>query len=425
MKRFHLLHLLVAGLLVVQTVAAEPANRSDSIANSGAIGNGKTLNTKAIQSTIDRLAASGGGTVVVPEGEFLSGAIFLKPGVNLRLEKNAVLKGSTDMTNYPERRIRIEGHYEEHYTPALVNAEGCDGLQITGEGTLDGSGQTVWDLFWKLRDAAPDKKNFKNLSIPRAQLCIINHSKNVLVDGITFKDSQYWNLHLYRCRDVTVKNARFQVPDDVKRAPSTDGIDVDSCQNVEIQGCYFSVTDDSVCMKGSKGPEALNDKDSPPVEHVRVSDCTFKRGDAAVTCGSEATVVRDLIVENCRVIGAMNVLCLKLRSDTPQHYEDIHFRGLTLDNAGGSLVRIAPWTQYTDLKGQQPPKSTVRNISISNVKGRYGKFGTIRSNRGQTEISDITLENVDVQLKDAKLNVSDAKNLKFENITVNGKPFSR
>ncbi len=122
-----------------------------------------------------------------------------------------------------------------------------------------------------------------------------------------------------------MQNARFQVPDDYKRAPSSDGIDVDSCQDVGIKGCYFSVTDDSVCMKGSKGPDALNDKESPPVERVRVSDCTFKRGDAAVTCGSEATAVRDLVVENCRIIGAMNVLnCLKLRSDTPQQYEDIH-----------------------------------------------------------------------------------------------------
>jgi len=393
------------------------------ITHYGAVGDGKTLNTLAIQSAIDKSAAAGGGTLLVPQGEFLSGALFLKPGVNLHLEKDAVLKGTTDMTNYPEGRIRIEGHFEEHYTPALVNAEGCDGLQITGEGTLDGNGLPIWEEFWKLHDAAPDKKNFKNLSIPRAQLCIINNSKNVLVDGVTFKDSQYWNLHLYNCRNVTVQNARFQVPDDYKRAPSSDGIDVDSSQDVEIKGCYFSVTDDSVCMKGSKGPNALDDKDSPPVEHVRVSDCTFKRGDAAVTCGSEATIVHDLVVENCHVIGAMNVLNLKLRSDTPQQYEDIHCRGLTLDNAGGVLVKIAPWTQYTDLKGQPPPKSTVRNITFSDVKGRYGKFGVIQGNPGQTEISDITLENMNVNLKDAHLKAgNDVKNLKFENVMLNGKP---
>jgi alpha-L-rhamnosidase len=395
-----------------------------SIRDFGAVGDGTTLNTKAIQAAIDQLAANGGGTVVIPKGTFLSGAIFLKPRVNLYLDQDAVLKASTNMNNFPKRRIRIEGHFEKHYPPALVNAEGCDGLQITGGGTLDGNGRPTWDLFWKLHNAAPDKKNFENLSIPRAQLCIINHSTNVLIEGVTFKNSKYWNLHPYDCRNVTVQNARFQVPDDCKRAPSTDGIDVDSCQDVEIKGCYFSVTDDCIAMKGSKGPDALNDKESPPVEHVRVSDCTFKRGDAAVTCGSEATIVRDLVVENCRITGAMNVLDLKLRSDTPQQYEDVHIRGLMLDNAGGMLVKISPWTQYTDLKGQPPPKSVVRNITVSNVRGHFGSFGLIQPNPGQTEISDIKLENIDVQLNDKQLKAGKVKDLRFENVTVNGKRFA-
>ena len=390
----------------------------------GAVADSTTLNSEKIQAAIDQLAAKGGGTLVVPKGVFLSGALFLKPGVNLHLEKDAVLKGSTDMKQYPGRRIRIEGHIEEHYTPALINAEGCNGLQITGEGTLDGSGRPIWDLFWKLRNASADRHNFKNLSIPRAQLCIVNNSKNVLISGITFKDSQYWNLHLYNCQTVTVQNARFQVPDDYKQAPSTDGIDVDSCRNVEIKGCTFSITDDCIAMKGSKGPDALSDKDSPPVEHVRISDCVFKRGHAAVTCGSEATIVRDLMVERCRVLGAMNVLHFKLRSDTPQLYEDIHYRDITLDGTGGMLVNMSHWSQYTDLKGAPPPQSTVRNITISNIRGNYGEFGVIEGNRGQTTIGDITLENIDIRLKDGKLKAAGVNNLKTTNITVNGKPWS-
>jgi alpha-L-rhamnosidase len=394
-----------------------------SIAEVGAVGDGTTLNTEKIKSAIDQLAAKGGGTVVIPKGVFVSGALFLKPGVNLHLDKDAVLKGTTDMRNYPERRIRIEGHFEEHYTPALVNAEGCDGVQITGEGTLDGTGRPVWDQFWKLRNAAADKKNFRNLSIPRAQLCIINHSKNVRVEGVTFKDSQYWNLHLYDCRGVTVRGARFQVPDDYKQAPSTDGIDVDSCQDVEIKGCHFSVTDDCICMKGSKGPMAMEDKDSPPVEHVRISDCTFTRGNGALTLGSEATIVRDVVVEHCKVTGSVHLAMLKLRPDTPQHYEDIHYRDIVLDGTG-TILTIRPWTQYADLKGQPPPKSVVRNVTLTDVKGRAGSFGVIRGNPGQTEISDVTLEDIDVKLKDGKFDGSQVKNLKIENVVVNGKPLA-
>jgi len=401
------------------------AESSASIVEFGAVGDGVTLNTSKIQSGIDELAAKGGGTLVIPKGVFLSGALFLRPGVNLHLEKDATLKCSTDMKDFPERRTRIEGHFEEHFNPALINADKCDRLLITGQGTLDGAGRPIWDLFWKLRNAAPDPNNFKNISVPRARLCIIENSSNVVLDGITFKDSQFWNLHLYKCRDTVVQNARFQVPDDYKQAPSTDGIDVDSCQYVAIKSCYFSVTDDCIAMKGSKGPMASSDKDSPPVEHTRVSDCTFKRGNAVVTLGSEATVVRDVVVENCKVIGPVNVAMLKLRSDTPQDYEDIHYRNITLEHAGsGSILIINPWRQYTDLKGQPPPKSTVRNITLSNIKGRFGALGTIRGNPGQAGISDITFQNIDVQLKSEKLKANDAMNLKIENVTVNGKPLS-
>src|SRR5438067_1145503 len=103
----------------------------------GAVGDGQTLNTKTIQSAIDHAAQSGGGAVVIPEGVFLSGAIFLKPGVNLRLDERAVLKGSTDIKDYPKMKTRIEGHFEP-WIPALVNADEADHLRISGSGTLDG-----------------------------------------------------------------------------------------------------------------------------------------------------------------------------------------------------------------------------------------------------------------------------------------------
>lgn len=409
--------------LPLAIVAAPEAGRTASIVEFGAVGDGATLNTEKIQSAIEQLGAKGGGTVVVPPGVFMTGALFLKPGVNLHLEKDAVLKGTSVMTNYPEQRIRIEGHFEEKYSSGLINAEGCDGLQITGAGTLDGNGRPIWDLFWKLRKAATERKNFRNLSIPRAQLCIINNSKNVLVDGVTFKDSQYWNLHLYNCTTVRVQNARFEVPDDYKQAPSTDGVDVDSCQDVEITNCFFSVTDDCIAMKGTWRPFALEDTASMPVDRVRISGCTFKRGGAALTCGSDASVARNLILEGSRVIGAMPVLLCKLRADTPQTYENIEVRNITVDHPGCTVLAILPWIQYIDLQGQPPPKSTVRNITVSGVKGRAKSLAAIMPNPGQTTISDITLRDIDVRVGSEKLRIAKGiSNLKFENVSMNGKP---
>ena len=299
--------LILSSPLWAVAAADAAVSRNASITDFGAVADDATINTKPIQAAIDHLAGRGGGTVVVPQGVFVSGALFFKPKVNLLLQKDAVLKCSTDMANFPVQRTRIEGHFEEKFNPALINAKGCDGFRISGEGTLDGAGRPIWDLFWKLRAAAPNPGNFPNIGVPRARMALIESSRGVTVEGITFKDSQFWNLHLYKCQDVLVRQARFEVPDDYRQAPSTDGIDVDSCQKVTVDGCYFSVTDDCIAVKGSKGPHAMEDTDSPPVEHIRVRNCTYKRGGGVLTLGSEATIVRDAIVENCKVIGNVGV----------------------------------------------------------------------------------------------------------------------
>ena len=418
---FILVSLMPAPAGLRAQVAGDPL-KCLSIADSGAVADGKTLNTKAIQEAIDLLATGGGGTLVVPKGIFLTASIFLKPGVNLHLEEGAVLKGSTNASDYPRMRTRIEGHYEQNFLPALVNADRCDRLNISGTGILDGSGEPYWQAFWAGHAA---NKSFKNLDVLRPQMALIENSEGVRITGITFKDSPFWTLHLYRCSNALVENVRFEVPDG-KKCPSSDGIDVDSCQNVTIRGCTFRVDDDCICMKGSKGPLAMEDTDSPPVEHIRIENCIFERGHGVVTLGSEATVVRDVVVENCKSTGPIVLARLKLRPDTPQRYEDIHFRNITLDNSGGGVIlSVQPWNQYFDLKGQQPPKSIVRNVTLSDIKGCYGSFGVFNNIPRQSDISDITLKDFNVQLKGEKLNGCDeVKNLKLENVTVNGKAFT-
>lgn len=421
-RRAIVLSSLAAPLAGLASPAGAAAPLRMSIIDSGAVADSATVNTGAIQKSVDRLAAGGGATVVVPPGVFVSGALFMKPGVHLHLEAGAVLRCSTDMRHFPTRRTRIEGHFADSFNPALVNADGCDGFTLSGQGVLDGAGRPIWDQFWRLRNASPKGSNFPNIGVPRARLVLIERSADVTVDGVTFRDSQFWNLHLYRCQRVVVRRARFEVPDDVEQAPSTDGIDLDSCQHVRIEGCYFSVTDDCIAAKGSKGPFALDDKDSPPVIDVRVRDCEFRRGHSVMTLGSEATLVRDVRVEGCRITGSMHsVAMLKLRRDTPQHYEDIHLRDITIDSDRGALISIQPWVQYTDLKGAAPPASIVRNLSMTGITGRTDRFGNIRPNAGQTTIEDILFKDIDVRLNVGRLDAHGVRNLRLENVRVNGR----
>jgi Glycosyl hydrolases family 28 len=141
-----------------------------------------------------------------------------------------------------------------------------------------------------------------------------------------------------------------------------------------------------------------------------------------VTIGSEATIVRDVVVERVKVTGPMPLVRLKLRPDTPQLYEDIHYRDITLESTG-ALIEVRPWKQFFDLKGQPPPQSVVRNVTLSNVKGSFGSFGEIQGNPGQTAISDIRLENIEVHLKDEGLKTVEVKDLRIKNVKVNGRPF--
>lgn len=404
--------------LFVYQAKAQASKKNGYIANiaeHGASGDGTTLNTIAIQAVIDECAQKGGGTVLIPKGDFLSGALFLKPGVNLEIQEGATLKGSTDIKDYPKANTRIEGHFEP-WPAALLNGDKVDHLRITGAGTLDGNGAPFWKEFYRRRD---ENSKTTNLNVERPRLTFIQNSNDVQISGITFHNSGFWNLHLYRCSNLLVENCRFVALNGPKpnNAPSSDGIDVDCSQDITISKCFFSVGDDCIALKGSKGPFAMQDKDSPPVERIHIRDCIFEAGGGIVTFGSEATIVRDVDVERC-ITRKPTVLRLKLRPDTPQLYENIRLNDITLEG-GGVIFNISPWSQYFDLKGQQPPKSMVRNIIISNVKGTGASFGKIIGNPN-TEFGDILLKNVDVKLKKTEFEIGNLKDPRFENVIVNG-----
>jgi alpha-L-rhamnosidase len=413
---------LAAVTMMLLTLAPVLRGADVNIADFGANADGTTLCTAAIQQTIAAAASAGGGNVVLPRGTYLSGAIFLKPGVNLRIEKDAILLGSTNIDDYPPMPTRIEGH-TQIWRPALVNADKCDGLRITGGGTIQGGGKPYWDAFWSRYKA--DKKT-KNLDVDRPRNVFIRDSSGVVVSGVSLRESGFWNLHLYRCQNATIENVDIRTP---PGAPSTDGIDVDSCQDITIRGCYISVDDDNIAIKGSKGPLADKDEQSPAVERIHITGCTFAHGHGAVTLGSEACHVKGVLVEDCKVEpdpGSANaahrtiLVRLKLRPDTPQHYEDLHFRNITLSGRA-DLISIAPWTQYFDLRGQPEPSQLVENVTIENVTGAAGGFGQIAGPR-KAIIRNITLKDIDLRLENPKVKIEKVDDLKVENVKINGAP---
>lgn len=378
------------------------------VTNFGAVGDGVTLNTSKIQHVIDMAAAEGGGVVLIPEGVFLTGALFFKPGTQLVVEKKGVLKGSDDITHFPIMPSRMEGKNLDYF-PAVVNAYGVDHFSISGGGIIDGNGLKYWKAFWQRRAENPD---CTNLEVSRPRLIFIQHSNHVQIRDMRLQNSGFWTTHLYQCNYIKILNTRITSPYEPVKAPSTDAIDLDVCKNVLIDGCYLSVNDDAIALKGGKGPDANHNPLNGSNENIIIQNSQFGKCHGALTCGSESIHNRNIILRNITVEGADRVLWLKNRPDTPQLYEYI-----TVENVYGQATRLLfakPWRQFYNLEGKDKNLLSVSNhITFRNI---YLKCNTLADiDITETDrLKNFTFENMMIHTNKGEINES-----LFDGIEVN------
>ena len=159
------------------------------------------VNTQKIQKLIDTIHASGGGVLVFPEGEFLSGALFFKEGVHLCVKKGCVLKGSDDISDYPIVKTRIEGE-TCLYVSALINVDSVSSFCAFGGGVIDGNGEKSWKAFWARREWNP---NCSNKDEQRPRLVYLSNCTNSMIVGVTLKNSHFWTTHIYKSKYVKIK----------------------------------------------------------------------------------------------------------------------------------------------------------------------------------------------------------------------------
>ena len=399
-----LLTLFTAFTLSAKTIALPVSpHKSVMVTETGAVGDGKTTNTQAIQAAIDQCATCGGGTVEIPKGEFVSGAVVLKPGVNLKLAEGAVLRASALIDDFPaEPHVRFEGHFAAH-AASLLNVDHCDHFRLSGPGVLDGSGAAYW-------------KNSYPAGMPR--LCEICNSKAVVVSGVRFTNSPQWNLHFYNCQDCLTEDCRFEISPKAK-GPSTDGTDIDSSENITVKRCYYSVNDDCICLKGNRYDGLNQVPQSLPVKHIQIMDCTFARGMGALSLGTEATILRDVEFKNSTVLGNMPMLRIKLRPDTVgQDYSDIRVHDLRL-NGRGRILSLESM-HGTKVASGAAAHGKVSRVTVENITGNFGSFGHFSG--ANTEVRDITLRNFDVAVAGPTNLIADqVVNLKMENVKVSSR----
>ena len=384
-----------------------------SITSYGVVNDCTVVQTKKIQEVIDLAAQNGGGVIVVPQGTFLSGSLFFKNNTHLYLEENAVLKGSDDISHFPVKMTRMEGQ-TLNYFMALVNADGLDGFTISGKGTLNGNGLRYWKSFWLRRSINPDCTNMEEM---RPRIIYMSNCKNVQIEGIRIMDSPFWSTHFYKCSFLKLLNLRITSPASPVKAPSTDAVDLDVCNNVLIKNCYMSVNDDAVALKGGKGPWADKDDNNGENYNIIIEDCTYGFCHSAFTCGSESIHSRNVIVRRCKVDKARALLTLKMRPDTPQKYEYILVEDIT-GNVQNCL-NIAPWTQFYDLKDRKDiPLSYSNNITMRNLDIDCNVFFNVKKSN-QYKLSDFHFENLTVRAKKGNVDQSIIHSLTMNNVKIN------
>ena len=357
------------------------------------------LHTSDIQTLIDRVAADGGGVIVVPAGVFRTGALRFRQGTHLCLEEGAVLLGSGFIGDYFLETTRIEGQNCKYFS-ALVNADGVDGFTVFGKGVIDGNGENYYRQFWLRRKWNPQCTN-KDEQRPR--LLYVSNSTNVRLDGVTLKDSPYWTSHFYKCSNVRITGCRFLSPchsGEVK-GPSTDAIDLDVVENVHIKGCYMCVNDDAVALKGGKGPYADTCGDNGTNGHILIEDCEFGFCHSCLTLGSESVHDRNVILRKIRISEKAGCLLrLKCRPDTPQHYEYVTVEDVS--GQVGSFFHLMKWTQFYDLQGRKDlPVSTVNNITMRRCDISCDVFFNAVANDAEYRLSDFTFEDLKIKAVDS------------------------
>jgi polygalacturonase len=293
-----------------------------NVRDHGATGDGITLDTAKLQEAIDRCNILGGGDVVLPAGRYLTGSLSLRSNVSLRLEKGAILLGSADLADYRVGQVRWEGKWIPGYL-GLVHAIDASNIVIAGEGHIEGNVAVA---------GRPSKDN----PLRRPALIEPIGCDGVHLEGFSTQYAHMWSIHPTFCENVAIRNLTVRSTE-----TNGDGIDIDSCRHVLIDGCDIATGDDCISLKSGRGEEAhrLN----RPTENVRITNCTFEgRGYSCIGIGSEASAgIRDVVVEHCKVRSVYkNAFYIKSRIGRGSYIENLTFRDIDAANMRMGFLRI-------------------------------------------------------------------------------------
>ena len=359
----------------------------------GAVGDGVTLNTKAIQAAIDDCSLKGGGRVMFTKGEYVTGTIKLKSGVMLEITQGMKILGSTDLKDYPDcvaqRKTVMDTHMD--ITQSLIFAEGCEQVGITGPGTID---------FRGTRENFPGAETVAKLPGRPFGMRFID-SKQIHIYNVNLTQSASWMQDYLNCEDLIV--------DGVNNFNQTnfneDGLDIDGCYRVIVRNCFFNVYDDSMCFKGAS---------LRTTSDILVENSTFHSLCNGFKWGTDSQAdFRRIVVRNCTLGGPVKGMPtfqprgehtrsstgITLTAVDGSDVEDVWFNNLTINNANcpfyfqiGTRSRLMPGMPRADI-------GRIERIVVENIKGtNNGIQGSLITGVKDRYVQDVIFRNIDLEM---------------------------
>jgi polygalacturonase len=409
------------------------SDRKYDIREFGAKEGGTEKNTAAIRKAIETAADAGGGTVVVPAGKWLTGAIQLDNNINLFVAKNAELLFSQDTRDYLPAVFSRHEDTECYKYSSFIYANGKINIAITGEGILNGQGKPWWDWKESKKNSEQKLQHMGDADVPvkerifdgrdgnvlRPAFFQPMNCKNILVEGVTFLYGAFWTITPTYCENVIIRKVRITTEGAYGQTPNGDGVDPSSSKNVLIEYCEFDTGDDCVAIKSGRDKDGL--RVGIATENIVVRHCTGLKGHGGIVIGSETSGgIRNVYAYDCRFNGTDRIVRVKTARGRGGVIENMWFRDISADTIQQEALHINMLYTGKRLPAEPVTNATprIRNLHYSNISCSYGKKAAIEIlGIPEMPVENITFDSISIAAANGIV-CNDASNIRFTDVSV-------